>query len=100
MLWTDFGDFERFWGPWDEFDRMHRALSRLDLRRSSEFPSVNMWVSSDDSVVTTEIPGVDPDNIDISVTGSTVTLRGVGKPDDLQQDHSYHRRQWWQCEWS
>lgn len=89
-----------FWDPWDEFDRMQRAFLGGNARRSSEFPSVNTWVSSDDSVVTTEIPGVDPENIDISVTGKTVTLRGSRKADEIPEGQSYHRRERWSGEFT
>lgn len=92
MLWTD---FERFWDPWDEFERMSRALRGYGSARASEFPLVNTWVSSDDTVVTTEIPGVEPDDIDISVTGKTVTLRGSRKSTDAKDDRCYHRRERW-----
>lgn len=65
-----------------------------------EFPQINVWVSSDDSVVTTEMPGVEPASIDISVSGRTVTLRGFRKPDKLQDDQSYHRRERWSGDFS
>jgi len=98
MLFANNGNW--FWDPWDEFGRLHRAVRGLDSRRSLEFPSVNTWVSSDDSVVTTEIPGVDPENIDISVTGRTVTLRGFRKADDIPEDLSFHRRERWSADFS
>lgn len=89
-----------FWDPWDEFERMHRTLWGSDSRRSSEFPSINTWVSSDESVVTTEVPGVDPENIDITVAGKTVTLRGSRKADEAKTDQSYHRRERWSGDFS
>ncbi len=88
-----------FWNPLDEFERMHRAMWG-DGGRSSDFPSVNTWVSSDDSVITTEIPGLDPDSIDITVTGKLVTLRGSRKADELEGEQSYHRRERWSGEFS
>ena len=98
MLWNNNSNW--FWEPWDEFERMHRSMSRGSHRRSSEFPALNTWVSSDASVVTTEIPGVDPENIDISVVGRTVTLRGARKADELQKDEKYHRRERWSGDFS
>lgn len=89
-----------FFDPWDEFERMRRVMSRLDSQRSSEFPAVNTWLSSDDSVVTTEIPGVDPENIDISVTGKTVTLRGSRKADSINDEQIFHRRERWNGEFT
>lgn len=89
-----------FWDPWEEFEQMRRTVRGLDSGRTTEFPSVNMWVSSDDSVVTTEIPGVSPENIDISVTGKTITLRGSRKADDIPEDLAFHRRERWSGDFS
>lgn len=98
MLWSDNSNW--FFDPWDEFDRMRRSMSGFGARRSSEFPSINTWVSSEEAKVTTEIPGVDPADIDISVAGKTVTLRGSRKADGLQEDQSLHRRERWNGEFS
>jgi len=98
MLWSNNSNW--LFDPWDEFDRMRRAVSRQEPLPSSEFPQVNTWVSSDDSVVTTEIPGVDPQSIDISVAGRMVTLRGSRKADDLQDDEKFHRRERWNGQFS
>ncbi len=46
------------------------------------------------------MPGVEPASIDISVSGRTVTLRGSRKPDKLQDDQSYHRRERWSGDFS
>jgi HSP20 family protein len=98
MLWSDNSGW--FFDPWDEFDRMRRAISRLDRYRLLDFPPVNTWVSSDDSVITTEIPGVDPEKIDISVSGKTVMLKGARKADDIKDGQVYHRRERWSGEFS
>lgn len=90
----------RFWDPWDELERMRRTMRELDSRSSSEFPSVNTWISSDYAVVTTEISGVEPDDIDISVSRRSVTLRGSRRADDIQEDQSFHRRERWSGEFS
>lgn len=91
MLFTDNSNW--FLDPWDEFKRMTRTASRLNALRTPEFPSVNTWVSSDDSMVTTEIPGVDPDSIDISVAGRTVTIKGSRRAEELSGEQTFHRRQ-------
>ena len=97
MLWTDLG---RFWDPWFELESSRPPLRGIDTLRTTEFPQVNTWVSSDDAVVTTEIPGVDPEKIDISVIGRKVTLRGSRKVEELKDDQSYHRRERWSGEFT
>ena len=67
---------ERLLDPWREFDRMTRLVNRTDSYGSSEYPAVNVWVNGDNAVITTEIPGIDRNTIDISVSGNTVSLSG------------------------
>lgn len=95
MLWSDLERLGRFWDPWREFDRMHRAVSRWASPRSVDFPAVNVWVSGDEAIVTTEIPGVDPKSIDISAVGKSLTIRGSRNPEELKEGESYHRRERW-----
>lgn len=95
MLWSDFERLGRFWDPWAEFDRMQRALSRLVMPSTVEFPPVNVWASEEEAIVTTEIPGVDPDSIDISVAGESITIRGSREPEKIAEGETYHRRERW-----
>ncbi len=95
MLWQDLERFGRLLYPLQDFERMHRALSRWGSPSSVDFPAVNVWLSGDTAVITTELPGVDPKAIDISVVGKTLTLRGSREPEILKEDESYHRRERW-----
>ena len=95
MLWSDFDKLGRFFDPWREFERMSDAFSRLSAPVTVEFPAVNVWVSGDYAVVTTEIPGIDPKSLDISVVDKTLTLRGARQPEDVKESEAYHRRERW-----
>jgi len=92
MLWTEFNN-NTFIDPWQEFERINRMFSRVSSQRSYEFPAVNLWVDSDRSVVTTEIPGIEPDDIHISVIGKSLVIRGTRMADDLKEGEAYHRRE-------
>ncbi len=91
MLWSDLNLFD----PWREIEQMERALSRLTTRGAVEFPAVNLWLNGDEAVVTTELPGIDPGSIDISVIGKSLTLRGSRQPEEAKEGESYHRRERW-----
>jgi HSP20 family protein len=95
MLWSDLERFGRFMEPWRELERMQRALSRWTSPSAVEFPAVNIWVSGDTAILTTELPGVDAKDIDISVVGKSLTLRGSREPEALKENESYHRRERW-----
>jgi HSP20 family protein len=94
MLWRDFGGTEIL----RDFQRLQDEMNRLFAWTAApswtaEVPPINVWVGSDRATVTAEIPGVDPSDIDISVSGETLTIRGERKPYELKSDETYHRRE-------
>jgi HSP20 family protein len=52
-------------------------------------------MNGDQAVVVTEIPGIEPSSVDISVVGKTLTLRGSRQPAELKEDESFHRSERW-----
>ena len=90
--------------PWNPFDQLRQEMDALFNRfggspvSSGEwqglFPAVNLYETADAYVLTAELPGVEPDDIDVSVQGSTVMLSGERKIDyDPQKGASLHRRE-------
>lgn len=55
---------------------MNRMLGGFRVAVPTEYPPVNVWVGAEGAIVTAEIPGVAPDQIDITVHEDTVSLRG------------------------
>lgn len=86
---------------WREMDRLQREVNRLfsdalstgSRFTTSTFPAMNVWTNEDGVVITAELPGMHPDDIDISVSGDTLTLSGQRTPDDLPEGGKYHRRE-------
>ncbi|HET6514496.1 MAG TPA: Hsp20/alpha crystallin family protein [Thermodesulfovibrionales bacterium] len=95
MLWSDLERFGRVLDPWHELEGMSRALRRAALPSTLEFPATNVWVSEDSAVVTTEVPGIDPDALEISVLKDSLTLRGSRPAVELREEESYHRKERW-----
>lgn len=100
MLWSDLERLGSFRDPWREFGRIRRDLSGWSLPSTVEFPAVNVWVSEENAVVTTEVPGIDPKSIDISLVGRSLTLRGSRQPEELKEGETYHRRERWHGQFS
>ena len=90
-----------FVSPWREIDRLQREMNRLfedsfsvtGSRTAPNYPAMNVWVNEEGAVVTAELPGLSPDDIEISVVGDTLTLTGERKPDELPEGAKYHRRE-------
>ena len=98
MLRRPFGRYG-YMSPWREMDRLQREMNRLfsDVstrsRVAPSFPAMNVWTNQEGAVVTAELPGVNPDNIDIAVVGDTLTLNGERQPEELHEGEKYHRQE-------
>ena len=89
------------WSPWREMQRMRREMNRLLSTMPEEiedggaraYPATNVWTNEAGAIVTAELPGVDPEAIDISVVDNTLTISGSREPDVLKEGEIYHRRE-------
>jgi len=95
MLWSEFERFGRFVDPWREFERLSRNVSRASAPSAHDFPLVNVWASADTAVVTTEVAGMNPGDIDISVADEVITIKGKRNNDEPKAEEAYHRRERW-----
>ncbi|MBW1721451.1 MAG: Hsp20/alpha crystallin family protein [Deltaproteobacteria bacterium] len=89
-----------FTSPFDELERMQRrmewlteSLSRGFFREpiAGVFPLMNVTEDKDNYYVRAELPGIKADELDISVTGETLSISGERKIP--AEDATYHRRE-------
>ena len=85
---------------WREMDRLQHDMNRLfgdmsvnRMRKAPSFPAINVWAAEDSAKITAELPGINKDDLEINVTGDTLTLSGVREQDDLPEDARYHRQE-------
>jgi HSP20 family protein len=74
-------------------EEMNRLFAGLRFAARAEFPPINVWAGPDGAIVTAEIPGVSPDQIDVTVHQDTVTLRGKRDPENVDKDAVVHRQE-------
>lgn len=88
--------------PFDELERMRRqmdwltgGLSRGRLREPAAgvFPLMNVAEDKDNYYVRAELPGLRADELDISVTGDTLSISGERKLPVENEKAQYHRRE-------
>ena len=80
--------FDRFLrDPWCDFDSSLRELARM--------PLMDLADAESEVTVTMELPGVDPKEVDISITGDVLTVRGEKKTEKKEKtkDCRYVERQ-------
>jgi len=87
------------WDPWRDLQWLQQDLGK-SLQGSGLFPSVssdaplvNVWRSEEGALITSEIPGLDPEKLDISINGETVTIKGERTAEAQQEKERFHRRE-------
>lgn len=74
--------FDRFFDEWP---------FRLSAGRGEWAPSVDVSETSKEVVVHVEVPGMEPKDLDISIQGNVMTIRGERKQERREEGESYHR---------
>lgn len=92
------------WEPFRELSEMREAMDRLFERGFSRpwrllgwegeilFP-VDLYETNDEVVVKASLPGVKPEDVEISVTGDTLTIKGEHKEEHEEKNANYYRRE-------
>jgi len=101
MLLPTFGGFG--WDPFAEMRRMQEEMNRLfsefdrdvgqGVTAAQSFPPVNVWTGEDSLVITTMLPGVPANDVDLSVREDTLTIRGRRTPPTEGDSVAWHRRE-------
>lgn len=88
-------DNDDFWAP---YFPSPRDLFREFFDREPFFgqgatfsPALDVAENDNAYIVTAELPGIDPKDIDISLEGNVLTLRGEKKEESEKKDKNYHR---------
>lgn len=83
--------------PWRRLREVEREMNRLfndfSASRPASFPPVNLYTDAEGAVVTAELPGVAPDDLDVTVNDRLLTIRGERKPEQASDDDTWHRRE-------
>lgn len=90
------------WSVFDELESLQEDMNRLFADRAYDgprrsaaevYPPMNVWSSSEGLLIDVELPGVDPKDVDISVKGDELTLRGKVNAGEPQEGETFYRRE-------
>ena len=90
------------WEPAREMMTLRDAMDRLfddaftrpiSMSAVSAMPAIDMYQTDDEIVVKATLPGLTADDIDITVTGEALTLRGEYKQETEEKKATYHIRE-------
>jgi HSP20 family protein len=90
--------WQRRWDPFREFQRevgrLFESLEPLQTwRLTRQYPAINLYDAGDRYILTVPAAGMSPEELDLSITGDTLTLRGERKRAEGVSDESYRRQE-------
>lgn len=78
--------------PFAELGRLHREVSRLyDGTRVTH--KMDVRAHGDETLVTLEVPGLEPEQFDITVNGQTLLIQGEREPERLEESETVYRQE-------
>ena len=90
------------WDPFQEMLNLRRTVDRLfdNVTPEHEWAQPAMWglavdmvENKDDFIVKASIPGINPDDLDISYSDDTLTIKGEIKEENQVKEDQYHLRE-------
>lgn len=86
------------WTPFlSEFDDMDKMMeSMLPTVRGNQFgftPAVDMYEDKDSIVIETQLGGIDPDKVDVSIENNVLTIKGESEKRSEVEDKNYYRKE-------
>ena len=82
---------------WRDMRRLQREMGHLlggtSAPITSSFPALNLYSGDEGVILTAELPGVEMDDLEITVLGETLTLSGSRNMGEIEEDVTYHRRE-------
>ncbi|CAL1239813.1 Hsp20/alpha crystallin family protein [Candidatus Methylocalor cossyra] len=97
----------QFLSPFDEFDQWFDELRRHWMQPflfgrqwlepisvfGGRIPRVDIIDRDDEICVRAELPGVDKDNLDVTLQENTLTIRATAQRDEKEEKGQYYRRE-------
>jgi HSP20 family protein len=83
----------------NEVDRLQEEISRVFSNRpwtgagAAATPALNVWTGEDELLVTAELPGIDPNQLDVQVHGNELTLKGRYPEPELKEGQQWVRQE-------
>ena len=93
------------WEPWSDLMSLREAMDRLFEESvvrpragwlaplGAESLAVDMYETDDEVVVKTAVPGVKSEDIDVSITGDVLTIKGETKSEEKVEKANYIRQE-------
>lgn len=76
-----------------QFDLLDRFFGTPGRRAGSAYPAFNVWADENGAVVTSELPGVTLQDLEITVSGRNIGIRGTRSEEEPGENRRSTRRE-------
>lgn len=92
VRWDPFRELLDMRKDWDRLfdDNIFRPMSDGNGWHA---PLVDLWQTTDEVHVKAAMPGIKPEDVDIQISGDTLTIRAETRQEEEQKDATYHMRE-------
>jgi HSP20 family protein len=90
------------WDPFQEMLNLRRTVDRLfdNVGTDREWAQPTLWglavdvvENKDEFIIKASVPGINPDDLEISYTDDTLTIKGEIKSENEVKENQYHLRE-------
>lgn len=91
----------RWQGHWNPFQELQREMGRLfetvgpmhSTRQIHRYPPLNLYDAADRYILSMQLPGMASSDIELTITGESLTLRGEWKRAEGVKEDGYRRQE-------
>jgi HSP20 family protein len=87
IKWTPFLE------PFEEMDKMFSDLMPTRNNMTGFMPAVDVYQDKDKVYVETQLAGIDPDKVDISIENDVLIIKGESEKKSEVEDKNYYRKE-------
>lgn len=82
------------WQPiYDPFTDIDKWFEQSPMSMGGFAPAVDVWEDNDNVYVETPLPGIDPNNVNISIENDVLTIEGSHEKKSEVDDKNYYRKE-------
>jgi HSP20 family protein len=90
QTWNPFREMENFRRDFDDlFDRFLGRGKRGTKATGAFEPAVESYIEGDKIVVRADLPGIDPKNVEITVTGNILSIKGAREERHEEKERNF-----------
>ncbi|MFA4942229.1 MAG: Hsp20/alpha crystallin family protein [Patescibacteria group bacterium] len=79
--------------PFEDMDKVMRDLAPEGVNQMGFSPAVDIYEDKNNVIIETQLAGIDPAKVDISIDHDILTIKGEGEKKSEVEDKNYYRKE-------